>query len=1528
MKKKQIMIKYLFLEMSCHLLLRMKKLIFHLVFLIIGMVGFKSQVSVSATAGTLGPTSYNTLKGGFDAVNAGVHRGSVTITISGNTTETAIAKLNASGTGSASYTNLTVRPSINTSPTISGSISNSPIIQLNGSNNVTIDGSNNGTDSRNLNITNLSSTSSNVIVIGSVGTTAINNITLKNCILSNGTNTSTALLVGDGAVIGSPGYFSNITLQNNDIRKAYIGIYIYAVVSSLNNNVTVNKNILNSQDADAISLVGIYAQGVNGLNISYNNIGYFESTSEEYDRAIWLATATKNATISNNSISNLSYTGTRSYAPIGINISSGITNSNIIVNNNLVDNLYSSGTGTTKGIFSYSAMSGVSYYNNKISNIKNTNTVGYGAGGIVLAHTITTAATKVYNNFIWDVSGYGYNGYSSTNNGNGIVVDDGGGYDIDHNTVSLTINQTNSGSSRSSCLLVSANVTASGTVNLRNNIFANFQTVGGVGSRLAISNLATSGSAVFGAINGNDYYAVSGNLSSTGTSASITNNINQLRTSLGGNVNSVNINPSIKNATNLHLSQALAQLQTTPLGGITADIDGETRSTTAPYMGADEYSLIFSPDANNILYVNTAVVGGTGDGSSWANAIKELSEALKWANTNKANFTTTPLQIWVAKGTYKPIYRPDTFAGPNITDRNNSFLMVNNVKLYGGFAGTETTLAQRNLGNTANATILSGDYNNNDVVTGTGASLAITGNGENVVHVVISTGAVGVAELNGFVVKRGNADGAIPQITVNAYTTYSVIGGGVFINKSSPKIQDCIFKENRALNAGGAMSLYASSSKVTNSLFVNNRSTNFSFGGGAIVNSSSHGLSNPYFINCTITGNRGTKGGAMYNEQFPQPKIYNTIIYGNSSGINNTTGNDIQNSLIQGISTTTNGNIDGSTDPLFTNASARDYRLQATSPVIDKGSNNLYTTNGGNLITDKDLAGNNRLSECTIDMGAYEYQNPNIYVNWDGSSWSNTAGPDQNKGACINNNYNLTNSFVAKNLKVLNGVLNIKPNSTVTVYGNITQSSDNQIVMESDANMIQLDNNAANSSHKITVKRDVHMRKMDYTYWGTPVSNQKLLNTAANDGFSVGTPNDRIFYYNEPNDYFLPVTDQYFVPGKGYAIRGKDTFDPDNLTAQTYLFTGGINNGALTGSVQKSKNTVVGTTEYDHGYNLIGNPYPSNIDFNQFYNLATNKNKIFGKVWFWTNVAPRLNQSGSGYNGNNYATLTLTGGTPPTTTQPNSGLTPTQFIKVGQGFIVQVRDVMSTGSPTVNYQLDFDNSIRTDEAGRFYNAKNAAGKDRFWIELVSPQQYTNTVLVGYIPGAENGYDGDYDAELMGDADDMIYMMQNAGKMQIEGRSYPLSVEDRVPLGIKTSEDGLYRIQLRNPEGIFSATQQVYLKDRLLNKTVSLSENAYEYQRLAGKEEGRFEIVYKPQDYLSTEQDSLHHLLVYRDTTDFVVRSRDQLDRVQLLDMSGRLLAERNAKSSEVRISHQNLVNGAYILRIYKNGQVMNKKIIK
>ena len=99
-------------------------------------------VRVTATAGNTGPVDYPSVKAAFDAINAGTHQGAIDVAILSDTTEVASAVLNASGAPS-SYTSILVHPSGGIARTVSGAIvAGSPLINLNGATNVTINGLN------------------------------------------------------------------------------------------------------------------------------------------------------------------------------------------------------------------------------------------------------------------------------------------------------------------------------------------------------------------------------------------------------------------------------------------------------------------------------------------------------------------------------------------------------------------------------------------------------------------------------------------------------------------------------------------------------------------------------------------------------------------------------------------------------------------------------------------------------------------------------------------------------------------------------------------------------------------------------------------------------------------------------------------------------------------------------------------------------------------------------------------------------------------------------------------------------------------------------------------------------------------------------------------------------------------------------------------------------------------------------------------------------------------------------------------
>ncbi len=557
-----------------------------------------AQISVTATAGTVGPTVYTTLNAAAAAINAGTHQGVINVTVTANTAEVAQTVFNMSGTGASSYTSITIKPAPAVTATISGSIANLPLVKLMG-NNIIVDGSNTvGGTTRDLTITNTSATFPETIDVLSSGTTPVHDVTIKNTIVTNGSTNSSAVVVSDGATTGNPGYFYNVTIQNNSVRKAYIGIYTVAVVLPGNGNgLNISSNDINSTGANAVDIVGIYLQGVDGSGgvVSNNNIGNFVSTTANSKTGIWLAASVSNVTLSGNNISSISSPAGASYSR-GIFVSSGLTNTNININNNVISSLTSLGTGATTGISIGFATGGLTIQNNKITNIKNTSTTGWGSNGIQLGSTLTSANITVVNNFISDVASYGYTPILASptvdDDGYGIIASAGGGYKIYYNTVSLATNQT---TGITAAMMISG-VTTAGSIDLQYNIFVNTQTAN---TRYGI--YCANPSSIFSTINYNDYFAPT-NLGYIGSNR---NTILAIQTGFGGNANSITYSPvatvGFVSATDLHLTNIAANnvlISTTSITtpAITTDIDGNTRSTTAPTIGADEIV------ANNISY--------------------------------------------------------------------------------------------------------------------------------------------------------------------------------------------------------------------------------------------------------------------------------------------------------------------------------------------------------------------------------------------------------------------------------------------------------------------------------------------------------------------------------------------------------------------------------------------------------------------------------------------------------------------------------------------------------------------------------------------------------------------------------------------------------------------------------------------------------------------------------------------------------------------------------------------------------------
>ncbi|MEN9962910.1 MAG: hypothetical protein RL582_5 [Bacteroidota bacterium] len=245
---------------------------------------------------------------------------------------------------------LTIKPQNGKNVNIICNTGNVPLLRIKGSY-IRIDGSNNGTESRNLSLINNSIVSPRLIFIQSKSNVPTVNITLKNMDLTNG-NDKSVITIGDTLNASGvlPGYFSDITIQNNLIKRSLYGIFAVAKVQSTNGNgLLIDKNDFASSGSGALRFAGIYLKGVEGATIHNNIIGNFDGTDSATDKGIWLADSVRNTTVSNNKIFNLNYTGNKGNGAHGIYLATGFSNASIIIVNNMIANLSGDGSDYTSG---------------------------------------------------------------------------------------------------------------------------------------------------------------------------------------------------------------------------------------------------------------------------------------------------------------------------------------------------------------------------------------------------------------------------------------------------------------------------------------------------------------------------------------------------------------------------------------------------------------------------------------------------------------------------------------------------------------------------------------------------------------------------------------------------------------------------------------------------------------------------------------------------------------------------------------------------------------------------------------------------------------------------------------------------------------------------------------------------------------------------------------------------------------------------------------------------------------------------
>lgn len=529
------------------------------------------------------------------------------------------------------------------------------------------------------------------------------------------------------------------------------------------------------------------------------------------------------------------------------------------------------------------------------------------------------------------------------------------------------------------------------------------------------------------------------------------------------------------------------------------------------------------------------------------------------------------------------------------------------------------------------------------------------------------------------------------------------------------------------------------------------------------------------------------------------------------------------------------------------------------------------------------------------ELQLYKLTAPSTEVTWTtDNTWSNLTGPTFETDVIIEGTLTVgeLNNIDAKSLTV-NGSLTIADGGTINLKGAITNNAN--FIVENGGNLIQTADYTGSNNGSMTVKKNSSLIKhLDYTIWSSPVAGQGL------QAFSPQTLDYRIYSYATTTDTWVQATGN-FEAGRGYMFRA-----PNDFVTTPYIYNGEFNGVANNGDITVNF-TPTGL------YQDLGNPYPSNIDVNQFWTA----NPGTATLYFWTNTNA-WDTATQEYVGNNWATYSSIGGT----AAVNGDKIPTNIIQTGQGFVVETDQVISS--------VTFDNTMRTaDNTGVFFRSA-APQRHRMWLGFSNENMQLNQILIGYMDGATNNFDLGIDSKMFSyNGSALFSIIENeTDQFTIQGRTMPFTSADVVPLGLKAISAGTFTISLTNFDGLFTEDQDIFLNDNLTQTQHNLKDGGYTFVSTEGTFLDRFEVVYTATMSINNPE-LANAWVIYNQDNNFNIEAQSfELKDVVVYDMLGRVIYQSAAEGNSHVITNLDS-NAVMIVKITTtDGQEFSRKVAK
>uniref|UniRef100_UPI00404A8B97 hypothetical protein n=1 Tax=Gelidibacter sp. TaxID=2018083 RepID=UPI00404A8B97 len=222
-------------------------------------------------------------------------------------------------------------------------------------------------------------------------------------------------------------------------------------------------------------------------------------------------------------------------------------------------------------------------------------------------------------------------------------------------------------------------------------------------------------------------------------------------------------------------------------------------------------------------------------------------------------------------------------------------------------------------------------------------------------------------------------------------------------------------------------------------------------------------------------------------------------------------------------------------------------------------------------------------------------------------------------------------------------------------------------------------------------------------------------------------------------------------------------------------------------------------------------------------------------------------------------------------------------------------------------------------------------KNRLWLNITNTDGAYHEMLLGYVEGATNAIDYGFDGKHIDGGNFVnIYSIVENKKLSIQGRALPFNESEIIPIGYKSTINGMMAIAIEQTEGLFQ-NQTVYLYDKTSGMTYDITNMPHQFETTIGTFDNRFELRFVTEtlsiDHPKANENSV--VVMSLNNQIEVISSSKTIESIYIFDITGKQIAYFDAinyqrfKSSTLQIQRQILLIKVEL----ENNQIVTKKVV-